>query len=77
MGLLLYPAFDTLSVLLPQAIGRMVTAHEHIAKAVSKGNAGKAEQWMRKHVMDFRRGWELAKLGPDTPIELPRSIADT
>lgn len=76
VGLLLHPAFDAISLHLPQAIGRMVTAHERIAAAIVRGNASDAELWMRKHVMDFRRGWELAKLSADTPIELPRALAE-
>ena len=26
---------------------------------------------MRKHIVDFRRGWEMAKLSLDLPIDLP------
>ena len=76
VGMLLIPAFDILRLLLPQAIGRMLIAHDHIAAAIRQGDAGEAELWMRRHVMDFRRGWELAKLRPDTPIELPKAMAE-
>jgi GntR family transcriptional regulator, transcriptional repressor for pyruvate dehydrogenase complex len=77
VGLLLFPAFDILSPLLPQAIGRMLEAHAHIGQAILSANAADAEMWMRKHIVDFRRGWEMSKLSLDLPIELPRALADT
>ncbi len=77
VGLLLFPAFEILSPLLPQANGRMLVAHERIANAIAQSNAAEAETWMRKHIVDFRRGWEMAKLSLDLPIDLPRSMAET
>lgn len=76
IGLLLFPAFEILSPLLPQANGRMLVAHERIAKAIAQSNVAEAESWMRKHIVDFRRGWEMAKLGLDLPMDLPRSLAE-
>jgi GntR family transcriptional regulator, transcriptional repressor for pyruvate dehydrogenase complex len=76
VGLLLYPAFEILSPLLPQAVGRMLEAHSRIAHAIVAGYASDAETWMRKHIVDFRRGWEMARLSLDLPIDLPRSLAD-
>lgn len=76
IGLLLYPAFEILSPLLPQANGRMLVAHERVAAAIAASNAVEAELWMRKHIVDFRRGWEMAKLSLDLPIDLPRSLAE-
>lgn len=76
VGLLLYPAFEILSPLLPQAVERMLEAHLRIADAIAAGNAAEAEIWMRKHIVDFRRGWEMSRLSLDLPIDLPRSLAD-
>jgi GntR family transcriptional repressor for pyruvate dehydrogenase complex len=76
VGLLLYPAFEILSPLLPQAVGRMLEAHQRIAHAIASADAATAETWMRRHIVDFRRGWEMTKLGLDLPIDLPRSLAD-
>jgi DNA-binding FadR family transcriptional regulator len=76
VGLLLYPAFEILTPLLPQAVGRMLEAHSRIGHAIAAGNAAEAEAWMRKHIIDFRRGWEMSRLGLDLPIDLPRSLAD-
>lgn len=76
IGLLLFSAFEILSPLLPQANGRMLVAHDRIAKAIAQSNVAEAESWMRKHIVDFRRGWEIAKLGLDLPMHLPRSLAE-
>lgn len=77
VGLLLFPAFEILSPLLPQANGRMLAAHERVANAIANADAAEAESWMRKHIVDFRRGWEMAKLSLDLPIDLPRSLAES
>src|ERR1700730_1068978 len=77
IGLLLYSAFDRLCPLLPQAIGRMLRAHEQITTAIADGNSADAALWMRKHIIDFRRGWEMASLSLDLPVDLPRVVAET
>jgi DNA-binding FadR family transcriptional regulator len=76
IGLLLFPAFEILSPLLPQANGRMLVAHEKVAAAITRSESTEAETWMRKHIVDFRRGWEMANLSLDLPIDLPRSLSD-
>jgi GntR family transcriptional regulator, transcriptional repressor for pyruvate dehydrogenase complex len=76
VGLLLYPAFETLHPLLPQALGRMLDAHDRITTAIVAGDVAEAELWMRKHIVDFRRGWEMAHLSMDVPVSLPGGIAE-
>jgi GntR family transcriptional regulator, transcriptional repressor for pyruvate dehydrogenase complex len=76
VGVLLYSAFDRLCPLLPQASARMFKAHEQITKAISKGNSADAALWMRKHIIDFRRGWEMASLSLSLPVDLPRVVAE-
>ena len=76
IGLLIFPAFEILSPLLPQANGRTLVAHERVFNAIKSANSSEAELWMRKHIVDFRRGWEMAKLSLDLPIDLPRALAE-
>ncbi|MGH7119303.1 MAG: FadR/GntR family transcriptional regulator [Acetobacteraceae bacterium] len=76
VGMLLYPAFEILIPLLPQAIGRTVAAHQRIAAAITAGDAAEAELWMQKHIVDFRRGWEMAKLSLDLPVDLPGGLRE-
>jgi DNA-binding FadR family transcriptional regulator len=76
VGLLLYPAFEILSPLLQQAVGRMLIAHEHVSRAIVNRDASEAELWMRKHIVDFRRGWGMAKLSLDFPVDLPKSFPE-
>ena len=76
VGVLLNSAFNKLCPLLPQASGRMLRAHQQVAKAISEGNAADASLWMHKHIMDFRRGWEMASLSLDQPVELSMIVAD-
>ena len=54
----------------------MLVAHERVAAAIARSESSEAEIWMRKHIVDFRRGWEMANLSLDLPIDLPRSLSD-
>ena len=76
IGLLIFPAFEILSPLLPQANGRTLVAHERVFNAIKSADLSEAELWMRKHIVDFRRGWEMAKLSLDLPIDLPRALVE-
>lgn len=52
----------------PQARARIADAQRRIVIAVREKNADEARKWMSKHVRDFRRGYEVAGISPDTPI---------
>ena len=30
-----------------------------------------AREWMEKHILDFKRGYELANLDMSTPVDMP------
>jgi DNA-binding GntR family transcriptional regulator len=47
---------------------RLLAAHRNILDALKSGDAATAEEWMKRHIEDFRRGYELANLDIDTPI---------
>lgn len=54
----------------PQAGARLIEAHENILDALKAGDGAAAAAWMRRHVDDFRRGYELAGLDLHKPIAL-------
>jgi DNA-binding FadR family transcriptional regulator len=38
---------------------RLIDAHRHIIAALKAGDRVEAERWMRRHMADFRRGYDL------------------
>lgn len=66
---LLFPASDPMMRAIPQAAARLLAAHRAILEAVRTGDAAGAEAWMRRHVEDFRRGYELAGFDFDRPVQ--------
>lgn len=65
---LLVPSLGAMIDKVPQARGRIATAQRRIAAAIEARDADAAAEWMAKHIRDFRRGFELAR------IPLERSI---
>ncbi len=54
----------------PQARARISDAQRRIVIAIRDKNAEEARKWMSKHVRDFRRGYEVAGISPETPISV-------
>lgn len=48
---------------------RILIAHQQIYGAICENNPDKAEEWMKKHMLDFRRGIEMGNLGFDQPVK--------
>lgn len=73
VGMLLLPAFGAVLPKLPKAGDRLVEAHGIILEALRTNDADLAATWMRKHIADLRRGYEIAGIDLDEPInhELP------
>lgn len=67
-AMLLFPADELMLPYLPQAGHRLIEAHMRILAALKNRDGAMAEEWMRKHVIDFRRGYETAGLSLDDPI---------
>jgi len=65
---MLVPALATLIEKVPQAAARIATAQKRIAAAVRAKDPVQAEEWMSKHVRDFRRGFEIARISLEKPI---------
>jgi GntR family transcriptional regulator, transcriptional repressor for pyruvate dehydrogenase complex len=64
---LFYPYFQTIMTRVPTAGERLLKAHRAIVESIRKGNALEAQEWMRKHVRDFKRGARLAELDVGSP----------
>ncbi len=55
----------------PQARSRIALAQRRILEAVRRRDRAAAQEWMAKHVRDFRRGFEVAGIELGTRVDLP------
>jgi DNA-binding FadR family transcriptional regulator len=70
ISLLYNPTLLRLHKLLPQSKARNLAAHKAILRALQQRDYVAAENWTRKHMIDFQRGFELAALDMSAPITL-------
>lgn len=68
LSLLLRPSLGLMIGRVPQARQRIIDAQKEILKALKKHDADQAGEWMRKHILDFRRGYGLAGIDLDHVI---------
>ena len=54
----------------PQARSRIADAQRNIIAALRDKDANEARKWMAKHVRDFKRGYEVAGIEPDTLVSI-------
>jgi DNA-binding FadR family transcriptional regulator len=59
---LLIPSLGVMIDKVPQAAARIATAQRRIAAAIGQKDSAQAEDWMSKHIRDFRRGFEIARI---------------
>lgn len=64
---LFYPAYQA-SMFSEVAGQRLLDAHKHIFKAIKNRDPVTAGEWMRKHMVDFKRGYEIAGLDVNEPV---------
>lgn len=64
---LFYPAFEQVISRLNTG-ERMLVAHTEIVNALKARDAAKAADWMRKHIVDFQRGYKAAGLDIDEVV---------
>ena len=74
ISLMYRPALAQLFSSLPQAEMRNLEAHRRIAAAIAARDADTAELWLRKHLIDFERGYAVAGIAMDVPLEQPRHV---
>jgi GntR family transcriptional regulator, transcriptional repressor for pyruvate dehydrogenase complex len=65
---MLVPSLAALINKVPQATSRIATAQKRIAGSIRSGDPAQAEEWMAKHIRDFRRGFEIAGIGLDRRV---------
>jgi DNA-binding FadR family transcriptional regulator len=71
VGLLYDPTLQQILQRLPQASARNLDAHRHTLAALRARDADTAADWMRKHMVDFQRGFAMAGLDMQKPIGQP------
>lgn len=59
---LLAPSLGVMIDKVPQARSRIVTAQSRICEAVRTRDGAQAHDWMAKHIRDFKKGYEVAKI---------------
>lgn len=59
---LLEPSLRVMIDKVPQARLRIVSAERRIVEAVAAGSAPTAREWMEKHIRDFKKGYEIARI---------------
>jgi len=65
---LLVPSLGAMIDEVPQARGRIADAQKRIVTAIREREPGQAEEWMGKHIRDFRRGFEIAGIALERRI---------
>ena len=60
---LLIPSLGAMIDRVPQARTRIAAAQRRIVGAIRDRDASQAQNWMGKHIRDFRRGFEIARIG--------------
>jgi DNA-binding FadR family transcriptional regulator len=65
---LLVPSLGAMIDKVPQARARIADAQKKVLGAIRDRDAAAAGEWMAKHIRDFRRGFELARIGLEQPV---------
>jgi GntR family transcriptional repressor for pyruvate dehydrogenase complex len=65
---MLEPSLATLIDRVPQAASRVALAQKRILSAIRDEDPDQAQDWMAKHIRDFRRGFEVAGIGLERPV---------
>ena len=65
---LLEPSLRVMIDKVPQARGRITTAHKRMVEALEARDAEGARTWMAKHIRDFRKGYEIAEIDPELRV---------
>ena len=72
VSLLYSTTLSKMQAQLPQMHARNIAAHRNILTALRSRDTEAAERWMRKHIIDFQRGFVLAQLDMHVPISIAK-----
>jgi DNA-binding FadR family transcriptional regulator len=65
---LLGPSLGAMVDLVPQARARIAAAQQRIGAAVEARDTDDAASWMSKHIRDFKKGYEVARISPQMRV---------
>jgi DNA-binding FadR family transcriptional regulator len=65
---LMHAGYAAIAPRLPQSGPRLLAAHREVVAALRRHDAEAAESWTRKHMLDYRRGCEVAGLDMREPL---------
>lgn len=68
-SLLFFPTAELVCRRVPEGARRMQAAHRAILDALKAGDGEAARTWMRRHITDWRKGFEKAGRDLDEPVE--------
>jgi DNA-binding FadR family transcriptional regulator len=65
---LLVPSLRVMIDKVPQARARIAAAQQRICVALKSRDTQDARDWMARHIRDFRKGYEIARIDPELPV---------
>lgn len=68
-GLLFFPTTEMIVRSVAEGMPRLIEAHRHLLDAIRRRDRDFGRLWMRRHVEDWRRGFERAGNSLDRPVE--------
>ena len=68
VSLLMQSGYASIAPLIPQSGARLLKAHRQVFEALKAHDEKEAVNWTRKHLEDYRRGFEWTGLNFDDPI---------
>ena len=71
ISLLYNPTLLQIHQRLPQSKARNLAAHRGILDALQRRDGAAAAEWTRKHMVDFKKGFEMTGLDMAAPIAPP------
>ena len=71
ISLLYNPTLQQIHQRLPQSKARNLAAHRGILDALQRRDGAAAAEWTRKHMVDFKKGFEMTGLDMAAPIAPP------